>query len=92
MPKESGSLDVKRAFSLSGLRSEATWENGSEHSGSLGFADTEEVTGSNPVAPTAAALTRHFADMLGQIVVENSGRGRVQRSGERLIGLCQVCG
>jgi hypothetical protein len=29
-----------------------TWENGVEHSGSLCFADTEEVTGSNPVAPT----------------------------------------
>ena len=31
---------------------EATWENSVEHSGSLCFADTEEVTGSNPVAPT----------------------------------------
>jgi hypothetical protein len=29
-----------------------TWENGVEHSGSLCFADTEGVTGSNPVAPT----------------------------------------
>jgi hypothetical protein len=33
-------------------RSGATWENGLPHSGSLDFADTEEVTGSNPVAPT----------------------------------------
>ena len=31
---------------------EVTWENGSWHSGSRCFADTEEVTGSNPVAPT----------------------------------------
>jgi hypothetical protein len=28
------------------------WENGFQHSGSRWFADTEEVTGSNPVAPT----------------------------------------
>jgi hypothetical protein len=40
--------------------SEATWENGSQHSGSPGFADTEEVTGSNPVPPTTPALTRAF--------------------------------
>jgi hypothetical protein len=39
------------------LRSAATWENGVEHSGSLCFADTEEVTGSNPVAPTNMTLT-----------------------------------
>jgi hypothetical protein len=57
----------KRAFSerqesvsLRHPRSEATWENGSQHSGSPGFADTEEVTGSNPVAPTTPALTRAF--------------------------------
>jgi hypothetical protein len=34
------------------LRSRATCGNGLPHSGSRGFADTEEVTGSNPVAPT----------------------------------------
>jgi hypothetical protein len=39
------------------LRSGATWANGRPHSGSLDFADTEEVTGSNPVAPTIKALT-----------------------------------
>jgi hypothetical protein len=51
--------DLKRAFnwtarerSLRRLRSAATWANGSLHSGSRGFADTEGVTGSNPVAPT----------------------------------------
>jgi hypothetical protein len=38
-------------------RSTATWEDGRPHSGSLWFADTEEVTGSNPVAPTTKALT-----------------------------------
>ena len=43
--------------SLRQLWSEVTWENGVEHSGSQGFADTEEVTGSNPVAPTHKALT-----------------------------------
>jgi hypothetical protein len=37
---------------LRALRSSATWENGLPHSGSVDFADTEEVTGSNPVAPT----------------------------------------
>jgi hypothetical protein len=34
------------------LRSGASWANGRPHSGSRWFADTEEVTGSNPVAPT----------------------------------------
>jgi hypothetical protein len=38
-----------------------TWENGVEHSGFLCFADTEEVTGSNPVAPTSKALTSENA-------------------------------
>jgi hypothetical protein len=42
----------QESVSLPPLRSEATWENGVEHSGSRGFADTEGVTGSNPVAPT----------------------------------------
>jgi hypothetical protein len=35
----------------------ATCGNGRPHSGSLDFADTEEVTGSNPVAPTTSGLT-----------------------------------
>jgi hypothetical protein len=53
----SGSMQLRRealkeSVSLAPLRSKATWENGVEHSGSRGFADTEEVTGSNPVAPT----------------------------------------
>jgi hypothetical protein len=47
----------QESVSLRPLRSVVTWENGSEHSGSLCFADTEEVTGSNPVAPTNKALT-----------------------------------
>ena len=34
------------------LRSSGTCGNGRPHSGSRWFADTEEVTGSNPVAPT----------------------------------------
>jgi hypothetical protein len=44
------------SVSLSPLRSDATWGNGVEHSGSRGFADTEEVTGSNPVAPIDTTL------------------------------------
>jgi hypothetical protein len=35
-----------------GPGSSVTWENELPHSGSPDFADTEEVTGSNPVAPT----------------------------------------
>ena len=50
------------SVSLASLRLEVTWENGSWHSGSRGFADTEEVTGSNPVAPTIVLLNRAFAD------------------------------
>ena len=42
---------------LRALRLSATCGNGRPHSGSLEFADTEEVTGSNPVAPTNKALT-----------------------------------
>ena len=42
----------QESISLPHQRSEVTWDNGVEHSGSRGFADTEEVTGSNPVAPT----------------------------------------
>ena len=40
------------SVSLPPRRSKPTRENGVEHSGSRCFADTEEVTGSNPVAPT----------------------------------------
>ena len=47
----------QESVSLRRPRSEVTWENGAWHSGSRGFADTEEVTGSNPVAPTIKALT-----------------------------------
>jgi hypothetical protein len=43
----------QESVSLPRRRSEVTWENGVEHSGSLCFADTEGVTGSNPVAPTS---------------------------------------
>ena|SRR5829696_1177270 len=50
------------SVSLSPLRCEATCGNGAEHSGSPLFADTEEVTGSNPVAPTIVLLSRAFAD------------------------------
>jgi hypothetical protein len=42
----------QESVSLSQLRSESTCDNRASHSGSLCFADTEEVTGSNPVAPT----------------------------------------
>src|SRR4029450_8043910 len=51
----------EESVSLGHRRSKVTWENGSEHSGSLCFADTEEVTGSNPVAPTTPALTSENA-------------------------------
>jgi hypothetical protein len=54
----------QESVSLPGLRWEVTWENGSWHSGSRWFADTEEVTGSNPVAPTIPLLTRDFIDRL----------------------------
>ena len=47
----------QESVSLRPLRSKVTWENGVEHSGSRGFADTEGVTGSNPVAPTTSGLT-----------------------------------
>src|SRR4029450_1435630 len=51
----------EESVSLGHRRSKVTWENGSEHSGSLWFADTEEVTGSNPVAPTNNTLTSRNA-------------------------------
>ena len=40
----------------------ASWGNGDVHGGSGPFADTEEVTGSNPVAPTTPHLSRASAD------------------------------
>ena len=59
----SGSVDVpKESVSLRHVRLDATWENGVLHSGSRCFADTEEVTGSNPVAPTRMGLTRALVD------------------------------
>src|SRR4029453_5500874 len=61
-------------------RSDATWENGSKHSGSLYFADTEGVTGSNPVAPTAHPLSSAFAQMPARQV---DGIGRRKRSAVR---------
>jgi hypothetical protein len=54
----------QESVSLRRLRSGVTWENGVEHSGSRGFADTEGVTGSNPVAPTSKALTSGNAGQL----------------------------
>jgi hypothetical protein len=51
----------QESVSLRHRRSEPTWGNGVEHSGSRWFADTEEVTGSNPVAPTTKPLTSENA-------------------------------
>src|SRR5215208_661109 len=45
-----------------GLRLAATWENGGAHSASPPFADTEEVTGSNPVAPTTVLAGHSVVD------------------------------
>jgi hypothetical protein len=54
----------QESVSLPGLRSQATWENGAEHSGSQGFADTEEDGGSTPPAPTTSAMSRAFVSLL----------------------------
>jgi hypothetical protein len=67
------------SVSLAGLRSEATWGNGAEHSGSLCFADTEEVTGSNPVAPTTPLLSRAFVDPVVPPMARGPVLGRHQR-------------
>jgi hypothetical protein len=48
------------------------------------FADTEEDGGSTPPAPTVVTLTRHFGRHARSERGQNSGRGRAQRSGERL--------
>jgi hypothetical protein len=47
----------QESVSLPHVRSEPTWENGAWHSGSRGFADTEEDGGSTPPAPTTPSLT-----------------------------------
>ena len=57
--------------------SAATWENGFEHSGSLRFADTEEVTGSNPVAPTNKPLTSGNAVALTITALSRRNAGQV---------------
>jgi hypothetical protein len=67
------------SVSLRQLRSEPTWENGVEHSGSRWFADTEEVTGSNPVAPTTPLLSRAFVDSVVPQVARRPVMGRPQR-------------
>jgi hypothetical protein len=41
--------------------------------------DTEEVTGSNPVAPTISALSRAFVDLLASLLDGIGGEVRVQR-------------
>ena len=59
-PAERERFPVRQeSVSLRHRRSDPTWENGLWHSGSLRFADTEEVTDSNPVAPTPC-LTNVF--------------------------------
>jgi hypothetical protein len=52
-----------------------TCENASPHSGSLPFADTEGVTGSNPVAPTRHTYRwiRRSQERLGQGDVGGAG-------------------
>jgi hypothetical protein len=67
------------SVSLSHLRLVATWENGVWHSGSRCFADTEEVTGSNPVAPTIALLSRAFVDPAVLPMARGPVLGRHQR-------------
>ena len=56
--RKRASTGRQEIVSLVHRRSEVTWDNGVLQSGSLFFADTEEVTGSNPVAPT-----RHNASL-----------------------------
>ena len=55
------------SVSLRRRRSEVTWENGVEHSGSWGFADTEEDGGSTPPAPTICSLTSTNAKHQGLV-------------------------
>jgi hypothetical protein len=69
----------QESVSLRPLRSVVTWENGSEHSGSLCFADTEEVTGSNPVAPTIPELSRAFRRLNASRLWADRRGGWVQR-------------
>ena len=63
------------------LRLAATWGSGDPHSASPPFADTEEVTGSNPVAPlpigAAQAGSSHPARfIMGQPVADSGYRFR----------------
>ena len=89
----------QESVSLRPLRSVVTWENGAEHSGSLCFADTEEVTGSNPIAPTIALLSRAFAVPAVPLMAGGSVLGRHQRQvsislfnqGVLFCGLPTVC-
>jgi hypothetical protein len=74
----------QESVSLRRLRLDVTWENGSEHSGSRGFADTEGVTGSNPVAPTGKALTSGNAVALTTMALSNGNAGQLAvRAGSR---------
>jgi len=66
----------QESVSLSGRRLEVTWENGVAHSGSFRFADTEEVTGSNPVAPTTPLLNRASVDSVVRRVARRPMVGR----------------
>jgi hypothetical protein len=68
---------------LCDLRSGATCENGGPHSGSLHFADTEGVTGSNPVAPTRMGLTRALVDW--RVVLGVGIGGEAGYSGRRAL-------
>jgi hypothetical protein len=73
------------SVSLPHLRLAATWDNGVEHSGFLCFADTEEVTGSNPVAPTNKTLTRAFVDHFAPPM--DRGRQREVADGRESVSL-----
>jgi cation diffusion facilitator family transporter len=53
-------------------------------SGSLWFADTEVVSGSNPVAPTISALSRAFVDLLASLLDGDWRRGAGPAAGELL--------
>ena len=66
----------QESVSLRHLRSEVSWGNGVEHSGSQCFADTEGVTGSNPVAPTTSGLTSGNAVALTITALSSRNAGR----------------
>jgi hypothetical protein len=67
----------QESVSLARRRSEVTWENDVEHSGCPCFADTEEVTGSNPVAPTILGLTSGNAAALAITALSSGNAGQV---------------